>query len=119
MPIIEIWTLPPDGEPRDAPAALSAITTRVADFLGEAPSGTWAILHPIAPGHYAEGSDAPEAQPRETHPALVRVFAKREPDQVPALLAVTGAAVVDALGLDEGNVVVRFEPARDDRMFWG
>jgi phenylpyruvate tautomerase PptA (4-oxalocrotonate tautomerase family) len=119
VPIIEIWTLPPDGEPRDVPAALSTITTRVADFLGEAPGGTWAILHPIAPGHYAEGTDTPVVQPRETHPALVRVFAKRAADDVPALLAVTGAAVTEAFGLDEGNVVVQFEPARDDRMFWG
>jgi hypothetical protein len=37
----------------------------------------------------------------------------------PALLAVTGAAVVDAFGLEEGNVVVRFEAAREDWMVWG
>ena len=27
--------------------------------------------------------------------------------------------VVAAFGLEEGNVVVRFETAREDRMFWG
>ena len=37
------------------------------------------------------------------------------PDQVAPLLAVTGAAVVDAFGLEEANVVLRFEAAREDR----
>jgi hypothetical protein len=55
--------------------------------------------------------DTPDVQPRETHPALVRVFAKGAPDQVAPLLAVTGAAVVDAFGPEEGNVVVLFEAA--------
>jgi phenylpyruvate tautomerase PptA (4-oxalocrotonate tautomerase family) len=117
VPIIEIWTLPGDDE-RSVPGALAAVTARVAGFLDEDPRGTWAILHPIPPGHYAEGSDAPQAQPAGTHPALVRVFAKPR-DDVEGLLEVTGAAVVDAFGLEEGNVVVRFEPADPDRMHWG
>jgi hypothetical protein len=39
--------------------------------------------------------------------------------QVPPVLAVTAPGVVDAFGLEEGNVVVRFEAARDARMFCG
>jgi hypothetical protein len=35
------------------------------------------------------------------------------------VLAVTAPGVVDAFGLEEGNVVVRFEAARDARMFCG
>jgi hypothetical protein len=73
----------------------------------------------IAPGHYAEGVDAPEAQPGATHPAIVRVFAARGPDTVPELLETTGKAVVRAFGLADGNVVVRFEPADPERMYWG
>jgi phenylpyruvate tautomerase PptA (4-oxalocrotonate tautomerase family) len=118
MPVIEIATLPPAHD-LDVARALAAVTTEVADFLGEDPRGTWAIYHPIAPGHYAEGDDAPAVQPATTHPAIVRVFANRPPERAADLLAIVGAAVVRAFGLEEGNVFVRFEPADPDRMFWG
>lgn len=110
MPVIEIETLPVPGDV-DVAAALGHVTTEVARFLGEEPAGTWAIYRPIAPGHFAEGADAPESQPRETHPAIVRVLANRPPEQVPALLEAVGRAVVRAFGLEEGNVFVRFEAA--------
>ncbi len=118
MPIIEISALAP-ADDFDVPAALGAVTIEVAAFLGEEPRGTWVIHRPIAPGHYAEGIDAPASQPLETHPAIVRVLANRPPEQVAALLETVGAAVVRAFGLREGNVVVRFEAADPDRMFWG
>ena len=118
MPVIEISTLSPTRG-FDVARALAAVTTEVASFLGEDPRGTWAIYHPIAPRHFAEGDDAPVAQPAATHPAIVRVFANRPPEQAGDLLASVGAAVVRAFGLKEGNVFVRFEPAEPDRMFWG
>jgi phenylpyruvate tautomerase PptA (4-oxalocrotonate tautomerase family) len=118
VPIIEITTLAPAGG-FDVSAALGAVTTEVAAFLDEEPRGTWAIYRPIAPGHFAEGTDAPPTQPAETHPAIVRVFANRPPAEVPALLEAVGSAVVRAFGLGEGNVVVLFEAADPDRMFWG
>ena len=117
MPIIEIGALAPAGG-LDGSAALGEVTTEVAAFLDEEPRGTWAISRPIEPGHFAEGTDAPASQPAETHPAIVRVFANRPPDEVPALLEMVGGAVVRAFGLGEGNVVVLFEPADPDRMFW-
>jgi phenylpyruvate tautomerase PptA (4-oxalocrotonate tautomerase family) len=118
MPVIEISTLPPAGD-LDVARALAAVTTEVASFLGEEPRGTWAIYRPIAPGHYAEGDDAPATQPETTHPAVVRVFANRPPEQAADLLASVGAAVTRAFGLEAGNVFVRFEPADPERMFWG
>lgn len=118
MPIIEIDALPP-AEPFDLGAALTHVTTAVSAFLGEEPRGTWAIFHPVPPGHFAEGDDAPEEQPAATHPAIVRVFANREPDQIQPLLEVVAGAVVAAFGLQEGNVFVRCEPADPARMFWG
>ena len=118
MPIIEISALAP-AEPLDVPKALARVTTSVAAFLREEPRGTWAVFRPIAPGHFAEGDDAPDVQPVGTHPALVRVFASRPPDEIQALLEVVGRAVVEAFGLEEGNVFVRLEPADPDRMFWG
>jgi phenylpyruvate tautomerase PptA (4-oxalocrotonate tautomerase family) len=118
VPVIEISTLPPVPG-LDVARALAAVTTEVATFLGEDPRGTWAIYHPIAPGHFAEGDDAPDAQPAGTHPAIVRVFANRPPERAADLLASVGAAVTQAFGLEEGNVFVRLEPADPDRMFWG
>ena len=102
------------------PGALAAVTTEVASFLGEgAPVVRGRSTSPIAPGHYAEGDDAPDVQPSATHPAIVRVFANRPPERAADLLASVGAAVVRAFGLRGGNVFVRFEPADPDRMFWG
>ncbi|HEY6566134.1 MAG TPA: hypothetical protein VI341_01335 [Actinomycetota bacterium] len=118
MPIIEIDALPPT-EPFDLRAALTSITTTVAAFLEEEPRGTWAIFHPVAPGHFAEGEDAPHEQPAGTHPAMVRVFANREPDQIQPLLEIVAESVVTAFGLQEGNVFVRCEPAEPSRMYWG
>jgi phenylpyruvate tautomerase PptA (4-oxalocrotonate tautomerase family) len=118
MPIIEIDALPP-AEPFDVRVALAQVTARVATFLQEEPRGTWAIFHPVAPGHFAEGDDAPDAQPAGTHPAIVRVFANREPGQIQPLLEVVAKSVVEAFGLEEGNVVVRGELADPRRMYWG
>ena len=76
-------------------------------------------LPPDRAGALRRGDDAPAAQPAATHPAIVRVFANRPPEQAAELLASVGAAVVRAFDLEEGNVFVRFEPADPDRMFWG
>jgi hypothetical protein len=118
VPIIEIAALASVGG-LDVSAALGVVTSEVAGFLDEDPRGTWAIYRPIEAGHFAEGTDAPPTQPAETHPAIVRVFANRPPAEVPALLEAVGEAVVRAFELGEGNVVVLFEPADPDRMFWG
>ena len=117
MPIIEITSLPPEG-PFDAAAALAEVTTAVASFLGEDPRGTWAIWRPVGPGTYAEGADAPASQPRETHPAIVDVFAGRRGDPA-SLLRAVGGAVVAAFGLDDGNVVVRLTDADEAHVSWG
>jgi phenylpyruvate tautomerase PptA (4-oxalocrotonate tautomerase family) len=117
MPIIEIHALPGDPD-IDVPAALAEVTGAVAAYLGEEPRGTWAIWRPVEPGAYAEGADAPSAQPRGTHPAIVDVFAGPR-DDTPELLRAVGRAVVEAFGLDDGNVVVRLTEAEPDRVYWG
>lgn len=117
MPIIEITSLRPE-EPFDAAAALGEVTTAVASYLGEDPRGTWAIWRPVDPGAYAEGADAPASQPRETHPAIVDVFAGRREDPA-SLMRMVGDAVVRAFGLDDGNVVVRLTDADEAHVSWG
>jgi hypothetical protein len=37
----------------------------------------------------------------------------------PSMPRTTSHAPRELFGLEEGNVVVRFEAAREDRMFWG
>jgi phenylpyruvate tautomerase PptA (4-oxalocrotonate tautomerase family) len=71
-----------------------------------------------APGAYAEGADAPAAQPVGTHPAIVDVFAASR-DDAAELLREVGRAVVEAFGLDDGNVVVRLTEADPARVYWG
>jgi phenylpyruvate tautomerase PptA (4-oxalocrotonate tautomerase family) len=117
MPIIEISSLPP-VEGIDVSAALALVTSRVAAYLGEEPKGTWALLRPVAPGAYAEGADAPAAQPRGTHPAIVDVFAAPR-ENATELLREVGRAVVEAFGLDDSNVVVRLTEADPARVYWG
>lgn len=46
------------------------------------------------------------------------MFAGRR-DDTPELLRVVGRAVVEAFGLDEGNVVVRLTEAEPGRVYWG
>ena len=117
MPIIEITALPP-ARPIDVPEALGRVATAVAEALGERPSGTWALWRPVEPGGYAEGVLAPAAQPGGTHPAIVDVFAGRRDDPA-GLMEVVGKAVVEAFGLDDGNVVVRLRDADPDHVWWG
>ena len=117
VPIIEITSLPPAPK-IDVGAALAHVTSTVAMHLGEEPRGTWAIWRRVEPEAYAEGVEAPAAQPRATHPAIVDVFAVRRDDPA-ELLRVVGQAVVEAFGLDEGNVVVRLSEADPDRVYWG
>ena len=117
MPIVEITTLPPEGS-LDVAAALSRVTTAVASYLGEDPRGTWALWRPVGAGAYAEGADAPATQPRSTHPPIVDVFAGRR-DDPEELMAVVGRAVLEAFGLEDGNVVVRPRGADDAHVWWG
>jgi hypothetical protein len=117
VPIIEIQALPP-AEPFEIHEALSAVTAHVATHLGEDPSGTWALWRPLQPCAYAEGGNAPASQPTGTHPAIVDLFAA-ERDGLSELMRVVGRAVTQAFGLGDGNVVVRFTPARPEHIDWG
>jgi phenylpyruvate tautomerase PptA (4-oxalocrotonate tautomerase family) len=116
MPIIEIHGLPPDRG-LDVPAALAEVTGAVAAYLGEEPRGTWAIWRPVEPGAYAEGADVPPRSPAERIPRSSTCSPVA--DDTPALLRAVGRAVVEAFGLDDGNVVVRLTEAEPGRVYWG
>lgn len=120
MPVVEIRALPQrDG--LDLEGVLAAVTTELAALLNEESSGTWATWEEIPPGRYVEGSDAPLEQPRSTHPPLVRVtaFEGRTPELVAAILETVAGVLARGLGLEHGNVFVRYEEARAGRLFTG
>jgi phenylpyruvate tautomerase PptA (4-oxalocrotonate tautomerase family) len=118
--VIEVSALPQQPG-TDVGAVLSAVTREVAALLGEAPRGTWATWEEIAPGRYSEGGVAPAAQPRSTHPPLVRVtaFEGRAPEVVAAVLRRVAETLARELALEPGNVFVRYEEARSGRLFTG
>ena len=120
MPVVEIRALPQrDGI--DIGAVLTAVTTALAALLNEEPSGTWATWEEIASARYAEGSDTPLSQPRDTHPPLVRVtaFEGRSPELVAAMLDTVAGTLTRELDLDPGNAFVRYDEARSGRLFTG
>lgn len=120
MPVVRIRALPqPDSV--DIPSALAAVTRDLATLLDEHPSGSWATWETIRPGRYAEGSETPELQPRDTHPPLVIVtaFEGREPELVERMLKTVAETLVREFGLGEGNVFVTYEEARSGRVYSG
>ena len=67
---------------------------------------------------YAEGAVLPSEQPRDTHPPLAIVSAKRRPPEViDAMLRRVGDTLVQELGLDPGNVFVTYEEIHPDRLY--
>jgi phenylpyruvate tautomerase PptA (4-oxalocrotonate tautomerase family) len=120
VPVIEISALP-QPEAVDPAAALRAVTRAVAAALGEDERGTWATWRPVEPGRFVEGSDAPAVQPRSTHPPLVRVtaFEGRPDEEIARVLTAVADALAGALGLEPGNVFVRYDEATAGRLYTG
>jgi phenylpyruvate tautomerase PptA (4-oxalocrotonate tautomerase family) len=114
VPVVTIRALPQPS--RDVGAVAAAVATALAQELGEDPRGTWATWETVAA--YAEGGETPAEQPRDTHPPLATVLARgRSPEIVARMLRCVGDTLVDELGLDPGNVFVRFEEVEPDRLY--
>jgi phenylpyruvate tautomerase PptA (4-oxalocrotonate tautomerase family) len=118
--VIRISALP-QADGVDVAAALRAVTRELAALLGEPAHGTWATWQELPPGRYAEGEHAPERQPRDTHPPLVRLlaFEGRGQEQVEAMLNCVAETLARALELEPGNVFVLFEEGRSGRVYDG
>jgi phenylpyruvate tautomerase PptA (4-oxalocrotonate tautomerase family) len=120
VPVVRIRALP-QPESVEIAAALSAVTTELAQLLGEEPQGSWATWETIQPGHYAEGSDVPATQPRHTHPPLVAVtaFEGRSAELAERMLNCVAETLARELGLGEGNVFVTYDEALSGRVYTG
>jgi phenylpyruvate tautomerase PptA (4-oxalocrotonate tautomerase family) len=120
VPVVRISALPQPGglEPE---RALAAVTQALAGLLGEEPSGSWATWEEIPPGRYAEGDDAPALQPPATHPPLVELiaFEGRPPEVVERMLTTVAEVLERELGLERGNVFVRYVEATEGRLYTG
>lgn len=119
MPVVEIRALPQADV--DVEVVLAAVTRELAAFLDEEASGTWATWEEIPAGRYSEGGDAPATQPRSTHPPLVRVtaFEGRAPNVVAGMLRSVAETLARELGLEPGNVFVRYEEQVPGKLFTG
>jgi phenylpyruvate tautomerase PptA (4-oxalocrotonate tautomerase family) len=120
VPVVEINALPPQTG-IDVARVLAAVTRDLAAVLGEEPRGTWATWQPLEPGRYVEGDVAADRQPAATHPPLVRVtgFEGRPPELVARMLTTVAETLARELGLEPGNVFVRYEEARAGRLYTG
>jgi len=120
VPVVRISALP-QLDSVDIPSVLAAVTRDLAALLDEHPGGTWAAWETIRPGRYAEGSQTPEVQPRDTHPPLVQViaFEGRDPELVERMLTTVAGTLVQELGLGEGNVFATYDEAPSGRIYSG
>ena len=119
MPLVRVSALPqPEGF--DVAAAAKAVALDLAALLGDEPRGTWVTWETIKPGLYAEGDVAPDVQPRDTHPPLVRLFAaQRPPELVERMLVCVADTLVRELRLEPGNVFAVYEEAAPGRLYTG
>jgi phenylpyruvate tautomerase PptA (4-oxalocrotonate tautomerase family) len=113
VPVVRIRALPQAVE--IGPVA-AAVATALAAELGEDPRGTWVTWETVEA--YAEGDEAPVAQPRDTHPPIVAVLARARPaEAIARMLRCVGDTLVRELGLEPGNVFVTFEEVDPARLY--
>jgi phenylpyruvate tautomerase PptA (4-oxalocrotonate tautomerase family) len=120
MPVVHIRALPQPVlvDPR---SVLGAVTTALAELLGEPPESTWATWEQLPPGFYAEGEVAPDEQPRATHPPLVSLvaFEGRPPELVERMLVCVAETLARELGLEPGNVFATYDEKTSGRVYDG
>ena len=92
------------------------MATALAAEIGQDPRGSWVTWETVEA--YAEGDVTPGEQPRDTHPPLAIVSAKRRPPEViDAMLRCVGDTLVQELGLEPGNVFVTYEEIHPDGLY--
>src|SRR4249919_87422 len=114
MPVVRIRALPQRGV--EVRVVAQAVATALAAEIGHDPRGSWVTWETV--DVYAEGSVTPNEQPRDTHPPLAIVSAKRRsPEVIGAMLRCVGDTLVQELGLQPGNVFVTYEEIHADGLY--
>ncbi|MBI3550968.1 MAG: hypothetical protein HY077_00495 [Elusimicrobia bacterium] len=118
MPLIEIKALPP-RHAADASRTLKNAACELAKVLGVPPEKVRAVWTQLAPGHYAEGADAPEKAQLGTHPPVVHItcFEGRPPELVEKAIECVADNVCRDLLLAPGNAFVTYTEVRAGRLF--
>ena len=111
MPLIEILALP-QSDPVDERHVLAAVNAAVADALRAPPHAVWSTWQTLPPGGYAVGTDAPDAQPRTSHPPIVHVYARRTPEELERVVEAVARTLAAELDVDEAGVFVTTAPVR-------
>jgi hypothetical protein len=114
MPVVRIRALPQRGI--DVRLVAQAVATALAAEIGQDPRGSWVTWETV--DAYAEGAVLSSEQPRDTHPPLAIVSAKRRPPEViDGMLRCVGDTLVRELGLEAGNVFVTYEEIHPDGLY--
>ena len=121
MPIVEIRALPQEP-PVDVAAVLGRVCLDLAKLLECEPRHVWATWETLPAGSFVE-ADAPQrAQPRDTHPPMVRILAMegRSPEMIARMLECVSQSLAAMLpAIDADNVFARYEELRKGRVAWG
>jgi phenylpyruvate tautomerase PptA (4-oxalocrotonate tautomerase family) len=120
MPVIQVKALPPRPG-TDVTEAMRRISSGLAESLDVPANHVWITWETIPPWHYVEGSRAAAIQPEGTHPPLVRVqmFEGRSAEEIERVLSLIADLVAEHLGLERGNVFVRYEELLSGRVHSG
>jgi len=120
MPILRITALPqrPDI---DVTAAMQRTCLALADTMGLPSDQVWGTWTPLSPSAYAVGDIVPDVQPHSTHPPLVDLMALegRSADLRAQMLECVGSVLSAELGLQVGNVYVRYVEMQKTMVYSG
>jgi phenylpyruvate tautomerase PptA (4-oxalocrotonate tautomerase family) len=105
VPLIEVSALPQPEGVRER--ILDALVAEVSAALGRPPQSTWVVWRPLEPGAYSVGQSRPQAQPRDTHPPIVRVYAQRTPEEMERVVAAIERVIMRELALDPFVILER------------
>lgn len=120
MPVIRIAALP-QAEGVNVSSIITAVSTRAAEALGIPPQQVWTIWHSIEPGHYCEGDDVAQSQPRDTHSPIVDIMAYegRSPELIKKTLDVVAKTLCEHLKIEAGSVFITWTELKAGRVYTG
>ena len=107
VPLIEISALPQPSGARER--VMDALVGEVSSALGRPPNAVWVTWRQIEPGAYSVGGTRAEAQPRDSHPPIVRIYARRTPEEWELIVVAVERVITRELGLDPFLIVEKAE----------
>lgn len=118
MPVVQIVSLP-FAAPFDVPAAITAISTDLAEASGvdvKHVTVTWQFL---PANHYAVGAETHTYQPLHSHPLLVDLLLPdfNSPEQIEVMLQALARGIAANCGVPQNNVFINCRTALSGAVF--